>query len=476
MSFLTKKHLSRRTVLKGMGVTVALPLLDAMTPAAQAFAKTEAAQAASKLRFVAMEMVHGCAGSTAFGAKKNLWAPEKVGRDFDLSQTSLSSLEPFRDDVTIVSNTDLRNAEAFTLPEIGGDHFRSSAVFLTQSHPKQTEGNDVFSGTSIDQLYAKKYGQDTPIPSMQLSIENVDQAGGCTYGYSCIYTDTISWASPTQPLPMVRDPRVVFDQLFGVGATTEERIANLRTDKSILDWVTSQISAMRKEIGASDRQRLTEYLDNIREIERRIQRVEARNASGELRQFPDAPIGVPDSFEEHVHIMMDLIALAFAADTTRVFSFKLGRDASGRSYPESGVNTGFHNASHHGEREDRIIEFSKINRYHVSMVPYLLEKLKNTPDGESNLLQNSLIMYGSPMADSNIHNHRRAPLFVAGHAGGKLKGGLHVKAADGTPMANSMLTMLHMLGRDDVEKFGDSTAELDLNSAVAPVATEAAKG
>jgi len=468
---ITKKHLSRRAVLKGIGVTVGLPVLDAMLPAGAVWSKEAKAASAPKVRLVAMEMVHGCAGSTKFGVSKNLWAPEKVGRDFDLSQTSLSSLEPFKNDVTVVSNTDLRNAEAFTLPEIGGDHFRASAVFLTQSHPKQTEGNDVFAGTSMDQLYAAKFGQDTPIPSMQLSIENVDQAGGCTYGYSCIYTDTISWASPTQPLPMVRDPRVVFDQLFGAGATPEERAANLRADKSILDWVTNQISTLRKEIGSSDRQRLNQYLDNIREIERRIQRVEARNSSGESRAFPEAPIGVPDSFEEHVHIMMDLIAIAFASDTTRVFSFKLGRDASGRAYPESGVNTGFHNASHHGEREDRILEFAKINRYHVSMVPYLLDKLKKTPDGDGNLLDNSLILYGSPMADSNIHNHRRAPLFLAGHAGGRLKGGVHVKAADGTPMANSMLTMLHMLGRDDLKQFGDSTGGLDLNNASEPAKT-----
>jgi hypothetical protein len=468
---ITKKHLSRRAVLKGIGVTVGLPVLDAMLPAGAVWSKEAKAASAPKVRLVAMEMVHGCAGSTKFGVSKNLWAPEKIGRDFDLSQTSLSSLEPFKNDVTVVSNTDLRNAEAFTLPEIGGDHFRASAVFLTQSHPKQTEGNDVFAGTSMDQLYAAKFGQDTPIPSMQLSIENVDQAGGCTYGYSCIYTDTISWASPTQPLPMVRDPRVVFDQLFGAGATPEERAANLRADKSILDWVTNQISTLRKEIGSSDRQRLNQYLDNIREIERRIQRVEARNSSGESRAFPEAPIGVPDSFEEHVHIMMDLIAIAFASDTTRVFSFKLGRDASGRAYPESGVNTGFHNASHHGEREDRILEFAKINRYHVSMVPYLLDKLKKTPDGDGNLLDNSLILYGSPMADSNIHNHRRAPLFLAGHAGGRLKGGVHVKAADGTPMANSMLTMLHMLGRDDLKQFGDSTGGLDLNNASEPAKT-----
>jgi hypothetical protein len=472
--YITKRHISRRTVLKGMGVTVALPILDAMVPAGTAWAKTEAAASASKLRVVAMEMVHGSAGSTAIGVQKHLFAPAQTGRDFEFSPT-LEPLAPFREDVTIISNTDVHNAEAFTLPEIGGDHFRSSAVFLTQSHPKQTEGNDVHAGISFDQLYASKFGQDTPIPSMQLSIENVDQAGGCTYGYSCIYTDTISWSSPTTPMPMVRDPRVVFDQLFGVGATPEERVANRRADRSILDWMTTRIGQLRRDLGASDQARLAEYLDNIREIERRIQRVEARNASGDPRELPEAPIGVPDSFEEHMHILMDLIAIAFASDTTRVFSFKLGRDASGRSYPESGVATGFHNASHHGEREDRINEFAKINRYHVSMVPYLLDKLKKMPEGDTNVLQNSLILYGSPMGDSNIHNHKRVPLFVAGHAGGRLKGGLHIKAPDGTPMANPMLTMLHMLGRNDMTSFGDSTGELDLNNTT-PTATDAAKG
>ena len=469
--YITNKPLARRTVLKGIGATLALPFLDAMVPARGVL---RAAAANRKTRLVCIEMVHGSAGSAAIGIKKNLWAPAGVGSTFDLTGTSLSSLEPYRDYLTVVSNTDVRNAEAFTAPEIGGDHFRSSAVFLTQTHPKQTQGSDVHAGTSLDQIYAKTFGQDTPIPSMQLCIENVDQAGGCSYGYSCTYTDSISWASPERPLPMTRDPRTVFDQLFGVGATAEERAANLRTDKSILDWVTNQISTLRKEIGAADRTRLNEYLENIREIERRIQRIEARNASGETRAFPEAPIGVPDSFEEHVHIMMDLIALAFAADTTRVFSFKLGRDASGRAYPESGVNTGFHNASHHGEREDRILDFAKINKYHVSMVPYLLNKLKSTADGDSNLLDNSLVLYGSPLANPNIHNHRRAPLFVAGHAGGRLKGGVHIKAPDGTPMANPMLTMLHMLGRDDMQQFGDSTGELDLNNAVVPAATDAA--
>ena len=468
---ITRKHLSRRTVLKGMGVTVALPFLDAMLPAGAFTRRASAAGAAGKTRLVCMEMVHGSAGSTVIGIQKNLFAPAKVGSDFEFSPI-LNPLEPFRDYVTIVSNTDVHNAEAFAPPEIGGDHFRSSAVFLTQSHPKQTQGNDVKAGTSLDQLYAQKYGQETPIPSMQLTIENVDQAGGCTYGYSCIYTDTISWASPTQPLPMIRDPRAVFDQLFGVGATPEERAANRRADRSILDWITTEVGQLKRELGAGDRARLNEYLDDIRELERRIQKVEAHNSSGDQRQLPEAPIGVPDAFEEHVHLMMDLIALAFASDVTRVFSFKLGRDASSRAYPESGVKTGFHPASHHQEREDRILEYAKINRYHVSMVPYLLEKLKNTKDGDGNLLDNSIVMYGSPMGDSNIHNHKRCPLFLAGHGGGKIKGNLHIKAPDGTPMANPLLTVLNDLGIDSTS-FGNSTASLDLNAVAEPTKTVA---
>jgi hypothetical protein len=457
---ITKKHLSRRTVLKGMGVTLSLPLLDAMVPASTLLAKTAAA---GRTRLSCIEMVHGAAGSTAIGLAKNMWSPAALGRAFDLSPSSLSPLEPFRDYVTIVSNTDVRNAEAFEAKEIGGDHFRSSAVFLTQMHPKQTEGSDVHVGTSLDQLYAQRFGQDTPIPSLQLCIENVDQAGGCAYGYACVYTDTISWAGATEPLPMIRDPRVAFDQLFGVGATPEERAAHRRADRSILDWITTEVSRLRKELGPSDRNRLSAYLEDVREIERRIQRVEAHNTSGDARELPEAPVGVPDSFEEHVKLMFDLQALAFAADVTRVFSFKLGRDGSARVYPLSGVNAPFHPASHHGDREDRVTQFAQINKHHVSLVPYFLEKLKNTPDGDGNLLDRSLIIYGSPMGNSNVHNHKRCPLFLAGRADGHLKGNLHVKAADGTPMANVMLSLLHSLGLDDLKTFGDSTGEFDLN-------------
>ncbi|MDO8677978.1 MAG: DUF1552 domain-containing protein [Acidobacteriota bacterium] len=458
--FITRKHISRRAMLRGMGVTMALPMLEAMVPARTVFAKTTA----GKVRLAAIEMVHGSAGATKSGLEKHLWAPAAVGRDFDLSPGALAPLEPFRDYLTIVSNTDVRNAEAFELPEIGGDHFRSSAVFLTQAHPLQTQGSGVRAGVSLDQLYAQKYGQETPIPSMQLCIEAVDQAGGCSYGYSCVYTDTISWAGPNSPLPMVRDPRVAFDQLFGVGATPQERAARRAEDKSILDLISGQLSRLNKELGSADRARLSNYLDEVREIERRIQKVEEYNKSGEPREMPAAPIGVPDSFDEHVKLMFDLQVLAFASDSTRVFSFKMGRDASSRVYPSSGVSTGFHPASHHGDREDRIAEFQKINKYHVGMLPYFLKKLKDTPDGDSNLLDNTLVVYGSPMGDSNIHNHKRCPLFFAGKAGGELKGGLHLKAPDGTPMANAMLTAIHALGLDEIKSFGDSTGEFGLSA------------
>jgi hypothetical protein len=457
---ITKRHLSRRTVLKSMGATVALPFLDAMVPAATPLANTAAK---GKVRFVAVEMVHGAAGSSNFGAERNLWSPAAVGTGFDLSPTSLAPLESMRDYVTIVSNTDVRMAEAFTTPEIGGDHFRASSVFLTQAHPKQTMGSDLYVGTSFDQIYAAQSGQDTAIPSMQLCIEAVDHSGGCEYNYSCAYTDAISWASPKEPLPMLRDPRAVFDALFGVGATPEDRARRRREDKSVLDTILASVDRLKRQVGAADRARLGDYLDDVREIERRIQNVEASNRSGEARELPTAPVGVPDSYDEHVKLMFDLQALALAADITRVFAFKLSRDVSGRVFPQTGVTTGFHNASHHAERPDRILDFAKINKYHVSLVPAFLERLKRMPDGDGSVLDNTLIVYGSPMGNPNVHNHKRCPLFLAGKAGGQLKGGLHIKAPDGTPMANVFVSMARMLGMTDVASFGDSTGALNLN-------------
>ena len=462
MAYLTGKYLPRRTFLRGLGATVALPMLDAMTPAGRVLAK---AAAAPRTNLICIEEVHGLAGCNNLAASKWLFAPEKVGSDFTLvPENPLATLEAYREYMTIVSNTDVRMAEAFTAPEIGGDHFRSSAVFLTQAHPKQTQGSDIWAGTSLDQLYAQRFGQDTPMPSMQFCIENLDQAGGCTYNYSCAYTDSISWSSPNEPLPMIRDPRVAFDLLFGAGSSARDRAMRRENRRSILDWIQGEVASVRQELGSSDRQRLDRYLDNVREIERRIQAIEAQNSSGEERALPDAPKGVPDSFSEHMRLLFDLQVLALQSNMTRVISFKTGRDSQNRVFPESGSNQPFHPASHHGNREDRLMEFNKICKYRVSQVGYLLEKLKSATEGDQTLLDKTMIVWGSPMADANVHNHRRCPLVVFGKANGALKGNLHLKAPDGTPMANAMLTMLNELGLDDLKSFGDSTGNFSLTS------------
>jgi hypothetical protein len=462
MQILSGKNIPRRTFLRGLGASVALPYLDAMVPAGRFLGR--GASAIDKPRVVFIETVHGAAGSNAVGASKFLWAPEKVGREFVMSPDSaLTPLEPWRKYLTIVSNTDVRMAEAYNPGEIGGDHFRSAATFLTQSHPKQTNGSDLYVGTSIDQIVARRIGQETAIPSMQLCIENLDQAGGCYYNYACAYTDTISWASPSDPMPMIRDPRVAFDMLFGTGSTNAERAARRRNNQSILDWIVGEVNYLKRDLGASDKHRVDQYLENIRELERRIQRVEARNLSGEARELPEAPAGVPDSFEEHVKLMFDFQVLAFESDMTRVFSFKTGRDASSRSYPDSGTTAGFHPASHHGGAEARVMTYNLINKYHVSMLPYFLEKLKNSTEGDSNLLDKTVIVYGSPMADSNLHSHRRCPLILMG-GGAALEGDLHVKAPDGTPMANVFLSLMHNLGMDDMKSFGDSSGEFSFTS------------
>src|SRR5882762_8716050 len=363
--FITKKHISRRTVLRGVGASLALPLLDSMVPAQTQLSKTAASP---KTRLACIEMVHGAAGSTGEGSNKHYWSPAKEGSDFEFTQT-LQPLEPLRDYLTIVSDTDLRPATAWSAAEEGADHFRSSAVYLTAAHPKMTEGSDYFVGTSIDQLYAQKFGQDTPLPSLQLCIEMVDASGACDYGYACVYADTISWASPTSPLPMTIDPRMAFENLFGDGGTPAERLARGKVNRSILDWISRDVARLQKGLGPSDRNRLNTYLEDVREIERRIQRIEKYNASGEARALPAAPLGVPDSYEEHVRLMFDLQALAFMTETTRVSAFKMSRDVSTRVFPESGVKQPFHPCSHHGGVPARVAEFAKLNRYHVSLIP-----------------------------------------------------------------------------------------------------------
>ena len=461
MNFITGKHIERRTFLRGMGATVALPFLDAMVPAGRL--QSQIMADITPTRLVTIEMVHGAAGCNEWGASQHLWSPEETGRDFDLNPSSLSPLDPYRKYLTIVSNTDVRMAEAFQPKEIGGDHFRSSAVFLTQAHPKQTEGSDVHVGTSLDQLYAQRSGQDTVVPSMQLCIENIDQAGGCAYGYTCIYTDSISWAAPDEPLPVIRDPRVAFEQLFGSGSTPKDRALRRRTKQSIIDMIMAQMPELRRKLGPNDTLRLDKYFEYLRELERRIERTEAQNRSGELRELPQAPAGVPDSFSEHTRQMFDLQALAFASDVTRVFSFKMGRDSSSRVFPESGTDSPFHPASHHGGNEEAVLDFEIINKYHVGTLPYFLDKLKDITEGDTNMLDKTMIVYGSPMGDSNLHNHKRCPLIILGGANGQLDGENHISTPNGTPMANAMLTLLHKLVMDDVESFGDSTEPLSFS-------------
>jgi hypothetical protein len=442
--FIAKKHLSRRAVLRGMGVSIGLPLLDSMIPA-QTLLRATAASPRSRLACI--EMVHGAAGSTDEGDRKHYWSPAQEGSEFEFSY-SLEPLAPLREYVTIVTGTDARQAEAFAPIEAGGDHFRSSAVFLTAAHPKPTSGPDVCAGTSIDQFYAQR--QDTRLQSIQLCVENIGLNESCACDYNCIYSETISWASPNAPLTMTVNPRVAFERLFGSARSG-----------SILDTVMWPAASLKCDLRPRDRARLEAHLEEIRAVERRIQAIERHNASIRERELAAAPLGVPDSWEQHVKLMFDLQVLAFAADVTRVSAFKLSRDTSNRIFPESGVQSPFHSLSHHSETPARIAEFAKLNRYHVGTVAYFLRRLKETPDGDGNLLDHSLVLYGSAMGDSNLHNHQRVPLFLAGHANGTLKGNLHRVCADGTPQANGLLTVMHKLGVE-IDSIGDSTGEIDI--------------
>jgi hypothetical protein len=456
--FITKKHISRRTILRGLGATIALPLLDSMVPALTPSSK---AGLQPKLRFVAIEMVHGAAGSTDIGRSRNYWSPAKEGADFEFTQT-LKSLEPLRKYVTVVSNTELHNAMSLVRDEDGpmADHARSSAVFLTAAHPKRTDA-DIRSGPSIDQLYARQIARQVRIPSLQLCIEDSSLTGVCGHGYSCAYTHAISWASPTEPLPMERSPRAVFDRLFA-GTSTGSRSQTLSDGRgSILDSVSEPIAAVNRRIDRVDSNRLHEFLEGIREVEKSIQHIEKRNSDTSGGALPNETLSVPDSFEEHVDLMFKLLTLAFAADITRVCSFKLGIDRSQRIYPESGINTPFHALSHHREDPEKIEQYAKLNAYHVSRVALFLKALQQTPDGDGNLLDHSAVLYGSPMGDSHVHAHTFLPLVLAGNANGRIKGNKHVRCPEATPMANLLLTLGHRLGVDS-DQIGDSTGEVSL--------------
>lgn len=435
----TKKSLPRRTLLRGMGVTVALPFLEAMIPAFTPLAK---AAANPKLRFGVVYFPNG--------AIMQEFTPKTVGAGFEFSPI-LKPLEPFQDSLVVMTNLTRSHPGSQV-----GDHAVSAAGFLTGVWPKRTEAEDVLANTTIDQIVAQKIGQDTPLPSLELATEDfTGYVGGCSPGFSCAYMNTISWSAPNTPLPMETNPRTVFERMFGEAGTAAQRLARMRKEQSILDSIAEETNGLERGLGARDRARLGDYLDNIREIERRIQRSEAHGAEAATL---DAPIGVPDSFDEHVGLMFDLLAAAYQADVTRVFTFMMSREISQRTYPQIGVTEQHHSVSHHQNNPEKMAKVVKINTYYVQLYAKFLEKLRSTEDGDGSLLDHSLIFYGAGMGDSNAHATDPLPIVAAG--GGVGRGHRHVQVATRTPVGNLWMAVANKYGHP-MERFGDSTGTVD---------------
>jgi hypothetical protein len=439
--FISKRHLDRRTFLRGAGVCVGLPLLESMTPAQTPIARTAAA---SKSRLSCIYVPHG--------ATMDKWTPAAEGKGFAFTET-LAPLEKYRDRINVISNT-AHAAAAGVNSDAGADHTRSAAVYLSGAHPQREK---VEVGMTLDQIVAQKLGQDTPLPSIELSIEEV--ALSCGAGYACAYANTISWRTPTQPMPMENNPQVVFKRLFGDGSNTAQRQERRTEARSILDSVMSSVASLQKDLPAVDKATLGDYLDNVREIERRVQKADQHmNADIEI---PASPVGIPDALDDHFKLMFDLQVLAFRAEITRVATMMYARDTSGAVYPPTGVRDGFHVASHHSNARANMDKFALINKYHVELLAYFLEKLKTTPDGDGTLLDHSMVLYGSSMSNGNQHDHDPLPLILAGGASGQLQGGRHIKPAAHTPASNLLLSMLNKLGVD-VKSHGDSTGPLEI--------------
>ena len=437
---LTKKALPRRTFLRGVGATLSLPLLDAMVPAMTAQASTPA-RPRPRLGFVYMPM----------GSDVARWTPRSENDLSELSP-SLSSLASVRDHVTAITNMELKNAYP-------GTHATSNAAFLSAAKAKWTESTDYYLGTTVDQIAANQIGQETLLPSLELSMDLVSMVGQCDNGFACVYQNNLSWSSPTTPLPSEAHPRVVFERLFGEGGSVEDRRAALRERASLLDWVKEDISRLQNQLGANDRSKVSEYLDTVREVERRIQKAEAETADNVLPDL-DRPVGVPATYADHARLMFDLQVLALQGDVTRVTTFQLARETSNRTYPEIGVPDPHHPLTHHGGNKEKIAKVAKINAFHVSLFAYFLEKLKATPEGDGTLLDHSLFLYGSGMGNPNVHDHVNLPILVAGGAAGKLKGGRHIRYAEPTPLANLHLTLLEKVGVR-LDSFADSQGKVD---------------
>ena len=437
---ITRKALPRRTFLKTVGATMALPLLDAMIPAATALEKS-AAKPVKRLGFVFMPM----------GCDQTRWTPRS---ETTLDQLSpiLDSLAPVKDRITILTNMELANAYP-------GSHATSNSSFLSAAKAKHTEGNDYYLGTTVDQVAAKQLGRETQLPSLELSMDLMQTVGQCDNGYACVYQNNLSWSTPTTPLPSEAHPRIVFESLFGEGGSSAERRAALRKRASLLDAFNTEIARLKKRVGPGDREKLDNYLDTIREVERRIQRAEADAANNTLPDL-DRPVGVPAAYADHARLMFDLQVLAFQGDVTRVITFQLARETSNRTYPEIGVPDPHHPLSHHGNDPEKIARMAKINQFHVSLFAEYLQKLKDTPDGTGSLLDNSLLLYGSGIGNPNIHDHTNLPTIVAGGAAGGMKGNRHIRYEKPTPLANLHLTLLDKVGVR-LDSFADSTGKLD---------------
>ncbi len=437
---ITKKALPRRTFLRGMGATVALPLLDAMAPAMTALAAT-AARPVRRLGYIFIPM----------GSDIARWTPPGEESLTELSPI-LQPIEPAKDYVTAVTNIEVKNAYP-------GTHATSNSAFLSCAKAKLTESSDYYLGPTVDQIAAKEIGQDTQLPSLELGMDILDVVGQCDDGYACVYQNNLSWSSPTTPLPYEAHPRKVFERLFGEGGSAAERSKTLQKRASLLDQVKSDISRLERELGASDRTKVSQYLDSVREAERRIQIAEAGAAENPAPDF-DRPVGVPAAYADHVRLMFDLQVLALQADITRVITFQLAREASTRSYPEIGVSEPHHPLTHHGGDAEKIAKMAKINEFHVSLFADFLEKLKATPDGDGCLLDHSVYLYGSGMGDPNAHDHSNLPILVAGGAAGRLKGGRHIRYAEPTPLANLHLTLLEKVGVR-MDSFADSRGKVE---------------
>jgi hypothetical protein len=448
---ITKKALSRRTVLRGMGVTLALPLLDAMVPAL-----SMAATAAKPVRRYGFFYMPNGVAMNHTGV--NYWKPQTVGADFEFSPI-LKPLEPFRKQVTVVSG--LHNRSAESLGDGNGDHTRSTGSWLTGTHIKRTEGSDLHAGISVDQVIASQFRKETALPSLELAILPSSVTGGCDTGYSCAYGTTLSWASPTTPLPTQSSPRLVFEQLFGDGGPVSQQVAAARTKNSILDSAIQEMAGLRTKLGPADRSTVSDYLDVLREVERRIQQTEAKNAQSPLPHYERPGIGVPERFDDHTKLMFDLQCLAFQGDITRVTTFMYGAEQRARMYPEIGLNESHHSMSHHGDNPENLLKYAKLCTWHVELFSYLIEKMRATPDGDGSLLDHSLMMIGGGMSNGNIHSHMDVPIALVGGARGT-KGDRHIAAPMGTPLSNLQVSLWNRAGVP-VENFGDSTGVLDLN-------------